>query len=165
MRVAVFAVAAIVSAFVAVPPAHAQRGVQLDPNEELVLVNKRLGNQQWAITMNLNDQTVTGNVFNLDGSNPQFLFCDIFEPSIDFFPDDLLENPNVVIECFVAAGCEVLPCDDEERWVDVGERTIVSTFFLPETQSASAAIVPTPTDAPAAAPSSGGSQPMTWARG
>lgn len=56
------------------PAASQTRGVQFTPDGKRVLVNKDVGGERWAITLN-EDRTATGNVFRTDGSDPAFVFC------------------------------------------------------------------------------------------
>jgi hypothetical protein len=125
----------IVALFVATGSAHAQqRGTQRSPQDPagftdtLVLVNKKLGQQQWAIVADLDTSTVTGNVFNLDGSDPQFLFCDI-DNGDDFTDQEDFASNDLQLSCFAAPGCAATPCGN--TWQSVGSRTIAGSFFLP----------------------------------
>ncbi len=55
--------------------AQRQSGIQRTPDGARVLVSKDVGGQRYAITLNVADGTVTGNVFSTDGSAPQFISC------------------------------------------------------------------------------------------
>jgi len=61
-------------------------GVQWTPDSARILVNKDVGAERWAITLNLADVSATGNVFFVDGRSPAFIWCEKitqeFEPSI-----------------------------------------------------------------------------------
>lgn len=59
-----------------------------------VLVNKDVDDDRWAITWNLREATVTGNVFSGRGGEPDFLWCEELDPPADG-PDDL------VLSCFI----------------------------------------------------------------
>jgi hypothetical protein len=72
VRLAVL-VAAVAVALPAVGSAQ-NRGVQFTPDGKRVLVNKDVGNERWAITLNENG-SATGNVFRSDGGPPAFIFC------------------------------------------------------------------------------------------
>ena len=114
--------------------AHAQaRAVQVtnDSNAQAysVLVIKQLGQQQWVVVANFDNEEVTGNVFNLDGSNPQFLRCDIGEPFPSLQED--VVGVDVQISCWAAAACTAMPCGEDGAWTFVGERAIPGSFFLP----------------------------------
>lgn len=52
-----------------------ESGIQRTPDNARVLVSKDVGGQRYAITLNVADGTVTGNVFATDGSAPQFISC------------------------------------------------------------------------------------------
>ncbi len=58
-------------------------GVQWTPDAKLILVSKDVGNERWAISFNLDDQTATGNVFFTDDRAPSFIFCDLLNFSFD----------------------------------------------------------------------------------
>ncbi len=51
-------------------------GVQWTPDGVRILVNKDVGAERWAITLNLVGATVTGNVFFSDGRAPSFVWCE-----------------------------------------------------------------------------------------
>lgn len=128
MKVIIALCASIIVAVLAVTPAHAQRSTQLSPDEVTVLVNKRLGQQQWAIVVDLDAQTAIGNVFNLDGNNPQFIWCEILEPFV-LDQEDFI-GATVQLDCFAALGCAALPCD-ADAWQPAGTPSIPGSFFLP----------------------------------
>src|SRR5262245_44950660 len=62
----VVALAALASTLVAGPPARAQSGTQTTPNGRYTLISKDVAGERWAITLNLRDGSVTGNVFRTD---------------------------------------------------------------------------------------------------
>jgi hypothetical protein len=127
MRIAtaIFALAFITLA----PPAHAQRAVQLTPDGDALMINKQLGSSMWSIVVDFDARTVAGNVFNLDGSDPQFIFCDILESGIAS-PADFANFESVVLECKGADGCGTLPCSPVE-WTEIGQVPVITSFFLP----------------------------------
>jgi hypothetical protein len=131
MQLANVVFAAMLAVALSFGSVHAQdRATQLAPDDFQLLVNKRLGQQQWAIVVNLDDSTASGNVFNLDGGAPAFVWCEIIEPLVSFQEDFV--DATVELHCFVAGGCAALPCGaDENRWQDVGMRTIPGSFFTP----------------------------------
>ena len=141
MRLAVFAAALVTLAVVVAAPAHAQRATQLAPDDVTVLVNKRLGQQQWAIVIDLELKTVIGNVFNLDGSDPVFLYCTLDSPSVSHLNDFI--DATVEITCSVAVGCTAIPECGGASWADAGTRSIPGSFFLPPTGPI-ATVTPTP---------------------
>jgi hypothetical protein len=84
-------------------PAHAQRqsGIQLSPDSARYLISKDVGNERWAISYNLDDKTVTGNVFPLDGGSPSFLACEITSP---------IAAETYDLSCQFAQPCPEAPC-------------------------------------------------------
>jgi hypothetical protein len=54
----------------------APTGVQWTPDATKILVNKDVGNERWAITLDLSDVSATGNVFFLDDRAPSFIWCE-----------------------------------------------------------------------------------------
>ena len=130
------------------------RGVQFTPDGKRILVNKDVGSERWAITLNENG-SATGNVFRSDGGAPAFIFC---AP---------LATPNS-FECFGADACTdgsgaargIQSVPDQARLLvqkDVGpERWAISLNFDDGTATgnifrsnggAPAFVVCTPTDA------------------
>jgi hypothetical protein len=109
-------------------------GIQITPDGERVLISKDVGEERWAITRNLDDSTVTGNVFFAEGGDPLFLFCEQ-EDQVD---DDLQ------LECFGADRCSDTACPEFEF---IAEVTLPESFFLPPSGP-----VPTPTGSPGASP-------------
>src|SRR6185295_6189555 len=51
-------------------------GIQITPDELRILISKDVADERWAITRNLDDLTVTGNVFFPEGGPPLFVFCE-----------------------------------------------------------------------------------------
>jgi hypothetical protein len=134
-RIRIAAVAAALAGLVVggASVAHAQRqsGIQLAPKSNRYFISKDVGNERWAITYNLDDKTVTGNVFPLDGGAPTFLTCDI---------TDVQQAPNPAdaqyfLSCRASAPCESAPCGTQ--WgepIDVG--AIPGSFLLPTNTTA-----------------------------
>ena len=50
-------------------------GTRTTPDGKQVLISKDVGSERWAISMNLDDGTVTGNVFR-PGAEPSFVWCE-----------------------------------------------------------------------------------------
>jgi hypothetical protein len=108
--------------------AHAQResGIQLSPESNRYFISKDVGNERWAITYNLDDKTVTGNVFPIDGGAPTFLTCDITRVEQAPNPADA----QYFLDCRAAGPCASAPCQDQ--WgapTSVGP--IPGSFLLP----------------------------------
>jgi hypothetical protein len=137
LRVAFIAITMIVPA----ASAHAQRAVQLTPPGSALMINKPVGSQMWSIVVNFSDQTIAGNVFNLDGSDPQFVSCDIVAPVVAA-PQDFVGVAAVTLDCQGAGGCGVLPCTPAS-WTSLGQVQVVGSFFLPPSTGA-----PVPTATP-----------------
>jgi len=117
------AIASARGAAIATPPAgHAlgvaarASGIQITPNNERVLINKDVTDQRWSITRNLNDLTVTGNVFLPGGGDPLFLFCEQLNET----------EEDVQLRCSSADGCSETACPSFEFIADV---TLPLSFF------------------------------------
>jgi hypothetical protein len=91
-----------------------QRGIQNTPDGRRILVNKDVGTERWAISKNLDDGTVTGNVFQSGGGAPSFIFC---EP---------LAAPNS-FRCSGASACASLPCGN--TFTFIADVTLPGDFF------------------------------------
>jgi len=99
------------------PVVHAQdRGIQLSRNGTRVLVNKDVGDERWAISLNTLTNTVTGNVFTADGGPPSFIFCESVVGLTSF-------------ACQGAGPCTGNSC--VEQFVDLGVVSLPADFFLP----------------------------------
>ena len=123
-------------------PAWAQRpsGVQVTPNGQVTLVSKDVGSQRWAIARDEGDGTVTGNVFPLDGSPPQFLWCE----------ETAVAGDSVTLRCLGADPCPLSSCDEGE-WAFVNEVDVPFSFFAPP-EATSAATVTSATNQPLGSP-------------
>jgi hypothetical protein len=109
-------------------PAHAQRGsgIQMSLESNRYFISKDVGQERWAITYNLDDKTVTGNVFPTDGSPPTFLTCDITRVEQAPNPADA----QYFMDCRASGPCESAPCGTQ--WgapTSVGP--IPGSFLLP----------------------------------
>ena len=93
----------------------AQRGIQDTPDDTRVLVQKDVGTERWAISLNFDDGTATGNVFRADGGDPAFVVC---EPT---------GAPNT-FQCSGADKCRATPCTDP--FVPIAEVTLPESFFV-----------------------------------
>jgi hypothetical protein len=109
-------------------PAHAQRGsgIQMSPESNRYFISKDVGNERWAITYNLDDKTVTGNVFPTDGSPPTFLTCDTTRVEQAPNPADA----QYFLECRSSGPCESAPCGTQ--WGEpIAVGPIPGSFLLP----------------------------------
>lgn len=84
-------------------------GIQITPDGERVLINKDVGDQRWSIMRDLGTSTVIGNIFELDGGDPQFLFCEQLNETDD----------SVQLRCASAASCSDTACPEFEFIADV----------------------------------------------
>jgi hypothetical protein len=121
---------ATVIAFGLAGTAHAQResGIQLTPDSGRYLINKDVPpNQRWAITWNLDDKTITGNVFFTDGSqDPQFLWCEQIAEQPAANPAD----SQFTFRCFGAGPCSQAPCESS-AFVQIAEVPLPGSFLYP----------------------------------
>ncbi len=103
----------------------APSGLQVTPDRNRTLVSKDVGSDRWAITLNAEDRTVTGNVF-APGKEPTFLWCE-FQ-----FDDGTADPANVLLtyDCHIADRCAVAPCD-ASQWSFLQEVVVPGWFFQP----------------------------------
>lgn len=90
--------------------AAAQSDAALAPDGKFVMVQKNLGTQRWAIVREQQSKTVTGNVFNSDGS-AQFVWCQ--------------HRGGTSYECIGNDGCTQSPC----QWRPISTVQIPESFF------------------------------------
>lgn len=107
-------------------------GTQMTPDSRRYLISKDVGAERWAISFNLADRTVTGNVFKTDGSPPSFIWCSITSESPAADP----RQTSYTLDCLGAAACAAAPCTSD-GWTPIASGlTIGGDFLLPEgTQS------------------------------
>jgi hypothetical protein len=124
-------VAASVLLLVGPFPAHAQKsGVQWTPDAARLLVNKDVGAERWAITLNLSDYTATGNVFFTDGSDPAFIWCEKTGEAYDAGVGEL----DLQYRCFGAD--PGLGGFAEEDWTLISDTVVLPlSFFIPEAET------------------------------
>jgi hypothetical protein len=109
-------------------PARAQRGsgIQLTPDSARYLISKDVGVNRWAISYDLADETITGNVFPTDGSAPQFVWCERLSQTTNPDPAAI----EVTLDCFGAPPCESSPCL-ASSWTAIGQVQVPGSFLLP----------------------------------
>ena len=111
----------------AVRPAAAQpaAGTRTTPDGKQILISKDVGGERWAISLNLGDGTVTGNVFR-PGAEPSFVWCERTgdEGALDPVTGEIR------YACRGAAPCDASPCD-ASSWTVLGEVSLPGEFFLP----------------------------------
>lgn len=100
-------------------------GTQQTPDSRRYLINKNVGLERWAISFNLEDRTVTGNVFKADGSDPSFVWCRITGETAAAAPAD----NEYVLDCYGADACEGAPCSDAD-WVPIASGLVIGGSFL-----------------------------------
>lgn len=132
LRVSLLLIAIVVGA--SADEASAQRGVQQAPDGRSWLVGKDVGGERWAISRDVEDGTVVGNVFRSDGSPPQFLWC---------WPQSTADDP-VRLRCSGTTGCD--------EWTDLGEIELPASFLAPPTTCEAATSAAVATAAVAAEP-------------
>jgi hypothetical protein len=106
--------------------AQRQSGIQLSPQSNRYFISKDVGQERWAITYNLDDKTVTGNVFPINGGAPTFLSCDITRVEQASDP----ANSQYFMDCRAASPCDTAPCANQ--WGPVNSvGPIPGSFLLP----------------------------------
>ncbi|MBI3769837.1 MAG: hypothetical protein HY271_15300 [Deltaproteobacteria bacterium] len=113
--------------------AHAKSAVQVTPDESVILINKTVGTQQWVLALNVDVDTLTGNVFDTSGGAATFFACDVTWSDDGVFSDvSELQGQTATFVCSVASGCAALPCDPGTQWHDIGSVSpLPGSFFLP----------------------------------
>jgi hypothetical protein len=114
----------------ALPSLAAPSGVQWTPDSARVLVNKDVGDERWAITLNLADFTATGNVFKSDGSAPSFIWCQKTGDDFDTNAGEL----NLHYSCYGAdRGVGGFASAD---WTLISDQVAIPmSFFIPEAET------------------------------
>lgn len=100
-------------------------GVQQTPDSQRYLISKDVGPERWAISFNLSDRTVTGNVFKTDGSPPSFIWCTI--TNIATNPDPAATQ--YTLDCSGADACAEAPCEPSE-WTPIASGLVIGGDFL-----------------------------------
>lgn len=108
----------------------APTGVQWTPDAARLLVNKDVGSERWAITLNLSDFTATGNVFFTDDRAPSFIWC---EKIGEDFRSDVGEL-DLQYRCFgsdrAVGGFAV------QDWSEISDQVFLPlSFFIPEAET------------------------------
>lgn len=88
-------------------------------------MNKDVGGERWAISFDLDDRTVTGNVFQSDGRPPSFVWCRIAGENPAPDPADT----RYALDCWGAPACEAAPCAGS-AWTEIGRGIEVTGAFL-----------------------------------
>ena len=100
-------------------------GSQMTPDSRRYLISKDVGAERWAISFNLNDRTVTGNVFKTDGSAPSFIWCRITSETPNADP----RQTSYTLECSGADACGAAPCTSD-GWKPIASGLVIGGDFL-----------------------------------
>lgn len=102
-------------------------GLQITPRG-IKLINKAVGAEQYAISENPQDGSLTGNIFRTDGRDPAFIECTLLG-------DDGNPDPNQRLfrySCAVADKCTTATCPGPNDFVTLpDEITLPGSFLLP----------------------------------
>ena len=101
----------------------AASGVQTTPDGAQVLVSKDVGGERWAISRNVADGTVTGNVLSPGGGAPQFVWCE----ALDALAND---GGELGFACSGADACVASPCL-ASSWRFIADIALPASFFAP----------------------------------
>lgn len=91
-------------------------GLQITPDDLRVMIQKDVGSDRWAINFNLDNGSITGNVF-AENAPPIFLWCalvDVSASSIDW-------------DCFAATPCGNSGCSLAD-WLYIGAVSLPKSF-------------------------------------
>lgn len=127
-RLAVAAAVAATTGLTAVEARAQGSGIQLTPDSARYLISKDVGAERWAISYNVEDGTVTGNVFKTDGSPPSFIWCDITSETPAPNPAD----NQYLLDCYGADACPQAPCSDSAWTLIASGLPIEGDFLLPD---------------------------------
>jgi len=111
----------------------AKAQIQLTPDSGRYLIQRFVApNEQWAISYNFADGTLTGNVFKTDGQDPSFIWCEFTDIQ---YADDPADN-SYTLDCFGSNPCTEAPCE-ESAWVPIGTGIPLPASFVlpPDTQA------------------------------
>ena len=100
-------------------------GSQMTPDSQRYLISKDVGAERWAISFNLNDRTVTGNVFKTDGSAPSFIWCRITSETPNADP----RQTSYTLDCSGADACGAAPCTSD-GWKPIASGLVIGGDFL-----------------------------------
>ena len=101
--------------------------IQLTPDSQRYLIQREVGAEQWAISYNFEDGTVTGNVFNTTGTPPQFIWCEITDIAYAADPS----SNQYTLDCFGSEACAAAPCDANAWSLVQAGIQLSGNFFLP----------------------------------
>ncbi len=111
-----------------VAQAQPDSAVDMTPDRARYVISKDVGDERWAITFNLDDRTVTGNVFKTDGGPPSFVWCEITNE----IPSANPAQTEYTLDCFGSDGCSAAPCAPG-RWTKIAsDVSLNGAFLLPD---------------------------------
>ena len=113
----IIAVLAAVLCFTGAAYAAHTTGLQITPDDKRIIVQKDVGAEHWVVVYNVDDGSVTGNVFFSD-AEPVFLWCEL----IDTTEDDL------DYDCYEADSCRNDTCSVDD-WDFVSSPLVPKSFF------------------------------------
>lgn len=122
------ALAAIIATSLAGTAGAQSSGIQQTPDSARYLISKDVGAERWAISYNLSDRTVTGNVFKTDGSAPSFIWCQIVGEAPSPNPAD----NQYTLDCYGADACAAAPCAESAWTLIAAGLPIPGSFLLPD---------------------------------
>ncbi len=117
----------------------AERGIQGVPDATRVIAQKDVGTERWALSLNFDDGTATGNIFRSDGGDPAFVFCEPTGAANTFDcsgADKCLGTPctqpfTPIATVTLPDTFFALPNPCNEGYTDIGNVTIPPSFFQP----------------------------------
>lgn len=129
MAAPLFLAAALGLLIASAGPASAQpaSGLQISPDGKRTLISKDVGTQRWAITLNADDGTVTGNVFASDGGAPSFVWCS----------ETARTESDITFSCSGADPCPLEPCPADDEWSFIAARAFRGRSSSRETRPTS----------------------------
>ena len=95
-------------------------GLQISPDDQRIIVQKDVGTERWVVVYNVDDGSVTGNVFRLD-EDPVFLWCELIDTT----------DHDLDYDCFAADSCRDDSCQVDD-WNFVSSPLVPKSFFALE---------------------------------
>jgi len=109
---------ALGAGFAPAPAEARESGFQVSELEDYAMVSKDVNGERWAMTYDLFDGVITGNVFPTDGSAPKFVVCEVLDED---------ESGNITADCKGADACTSCPC--LQGWTAIGQVSLPGSFF------------------------------------
>ena len=130
MRVRTIGIAGAFALCVSTATFAAVSGVQWTPDAARILVNKDVGAERWAITLNLNDLTATGNVFFSTGQAPSFIWCEKTDSEFDSQIGELTLQYRCLGSDRAVGGFAL------SDWSEISDEVFLPlSFFVPEAET------------------------------